>query len=91
MNIPQMMMQAMMQGMSPMQNPMVREIVQLKRQGASPQETLQQLAQRHPQFRQALPYLQNKSPQQMDMTARNAVQSSGVNPNDMMQQLQKYI
>lgn len=91
MNIPQMMMQAMLQGMSPMQNPIVREILQLKQQGASPQAALQQLAQRHPQFRQALPYLQNKSPQQMDMTARNAVQSSGVNPNDMMQQIQKYI
>ncbi len=91
MNIPQMMMQAMMQGMSPMQNPMVREIMQLKQQGASPQAALQQLAQRHPQFRQALPYLQNKSPQQMDMTAKNAVQSSGVSPNDMMRQMQKYI
>ncbi len=91
MNIPQMMMQAMMRGISPMQNPMVQEIVRMKQQGATPQAAMQQLAQRYPQFRQAVPYLQNKTPQQMDQTAQNAVQSAGVNPNDLLQQVNKFI
>ncbi len=45
-------------------------------------------------YRPAYPqpaYPQIQYPQQMDMTARNAVQSSGVNPNDIMRQMQKYI
>ncbi len=91
MNIPQMMMQAMMRGISPMQNPMVQEIVRMKQQGATPQAAMQQLAQRYPQFRQAVPYLQNKTPQQMDQTAQNAVQSAGVDPNSLMQQINKFI
>lgn len=91
MNIPQMMMQAMMRGISPMQNPMVQEILRMKQQGATPQAAMQQLAQRYPQFRQAVPYLQDKTPQQMDQTARNAVQSAGVDPNDLLQQVNKFI
>lgn len=90
MNIPQMMMQAMMQGISPMRNPMVQEIMQMKQQGMSPQAAMQQLAQKYPQFRQAVPYLQNKTPQQMDQTAQNAVQSSGVDPNELMKQFNKF-
>ncbi len=90
MNIPQMMLRAMMQGVSPMNNPMVQEITRMKQQGLTPQVAMQQLAQKYPQFQSALPYLQNKTPQQMDMTAHNALKSSGVDPNDLMAQLQKF-
>ncbi len=58
-NIPQMMMQGMMQGMSPMQ-------------------------------KQAAPFLAGKTPQQMDQTAQNALQQSGVDPGAVAQQFQRF-
>lgn len=90
-SIPQMMLQAMMQGKSPMQSPMVQEILRLKQQGLGPVEAMQQLAQKYPQFRQAMPFLGNKTPQQMDQTAQNALQQAGVNPADLMNQFQRYM
>lgn len=90
MNIPQMMMQAMMQGISPMRSPMVQDIMRMKQRGMSPQAAMQQLAQRYPQFQQAIPYLQNKTPQQMDQTAKTAIQSSGVDPNALIAQFNKF-
>ncbi|WP_251316221.1 hypothetical protein [Flintibacter muris] len=89
-NIPQMMMQGMMQGMSPMQNPMVQEIIRMRQQGMDPAAAFQQLSQRYPQFRQAAPFLGGKTPQQMDQTAQNALQQSGVDPNAMAQQFQRF-
>jgi len=90
-NIPQMMMQAMMQVQSPMQSPMVQDIVRLKQQGLDPVSAMQQLAQKYPQFRQAMPFLGNKNPQEMDKTAQNALQQAGVNPADLMTQFQRYM
>ncbi len=89
-NIPQMMMQGMMRGMSPTQNPIVQEIMRMKQQGMSPQAAFQQLAQKYPQFQQAAPFLAGKTPQQMDQTAQNALQQSGVDPNAMAQQFQRF-
>lgn len=88
-NIPQMMMQGMMRGMSPMQNPIVQDIVRMRQQGMTSADAFQQLSQRYPQFRQAAPFLGGKTPQQMDQTAQNALQQSGVDPNAMAQQFQR--
>lgn len=90
-NIPQMMLQAMMQGCSPMQSPMVQDMMRMKQQGMDPVSAMQQLAQKYPQFRQAMPFLQNKSPQQMDQAASNALQQAGVNPGELMQQFQRFM
>lgn len=89
-NIPQMMMQGMLQGMSPMQNPMVQEIIRMRQQGVGQQAAFRQLAQKYPVFRQAAPFLEGKTPQQMDQTAQNALQQSGVDPNAMAQQFQRF-
>lgn len=89
-NIPQMMMRGMIQGMSPMQNPMVQEIIRMKQQGMGPQQAFQQLAQKYPQFQQAAPFLSGKTPQQMDQTAQNALQQSGVDPNAVAQQFRRF-
>lgn len=89
-NIPQMMMQGMMQGMSPMQNPMVQEIIRMRQHGVGQQAAFRQLAQKYPVFRQAAPFLEGKTPQQMDQTAQNALQQSGVDPNAMAQQFQRF-
>lgn len=89
-SIPQMMMQGMMRGMSPMQNPMVQEIMRMKQQGMNPADAFQQLSQKYPQLQQAAPFLTGKTPQQMDQTAQNAIQQSGVDPNAMAQQFMRF-
>lgn len=89
-NIPQMMMQGMIQGMSPMQNPMVQEIIRMRQQGVGQQAAFRQLAQKYPVFRQAAPFLEGKTPQQMDQTAQNALQQSGVDPNAVAQQFMRF-
>lgn len=89
--IPQMMMQAMQQGCSPMQSPIVQDMMRMRQQGMDAATAAQQLAQKYPQFRRAMPFLANKSPQQMDMTAQNALQQAGVDPKALMQQFQRYM
>ena len=89
-NIPQMIMQGMSQGMNPMQNPMVQDIMRMRQQGMDAPTAFQQLSQKYPQFRQAAPFLGNKTPQQMDQTAANAIQQSGVDPNAMAQQFRRF-
>lgn len=89
-NIPQMMMQGMMRGMNPMQNPMVQEIIRMRQQGVGQQAAFRQLAQKYPVFRQAAPFLEGKTPQQMDQTAQNALQQSGVDPNAVAQQFMRF-
>jgi len=70
-----------------MRNNLMMELMMLKQQGMDPASAMQQLAQRYPQFQQALPYLQGKTPQQMDATGRNFAQSMGLNPMQMISQL----
>lgn len=91
-NIPQMLMQSLMGGaMNPMQNPMVQKIMQMKNQGMTPEQALNQLSQEYPAFQNAMPFLQGKNPQEMAQTAQNFLQGAGVNPNDMMGQLKRYM
>ena len=85
-NIPQM----MMRGMSPMQNPIVQDIVRMRQQGMTSADAFQQLSQKYPQLQQAAPFLAGKTPQQMDQTAQNALQQSGVDPNAMAQQFMRF-
>lgn len=89
-NIPQMMLQGMMQGINPMQSPMIQDIIRMKQQGMDAVSAFQQLSQKYPQFRQAAPFLGNKTPQQMDQTAQNALQQSGVDPGAVTQQFRRF-
>ena len=89
-NIPQMMMQGMTRGMSPTQNPMVQDIIRMRQQGMDATSAFQQLSQKYPQLQQAAPFLAGKTPQQMDQTAQNALQQSGVDPNALAQQFQRF-
>ncbi len=84
----QMMMQAMMQGINPMQSPIVQEAMSLRQQGVTSQQAMAQLTERYPQFGQML---QGKSPQQMDVFASNALRSAGIDPNKMAQTIRRYI
>lgn len=72
-----------------MRNNVLSDLMALKMQGADPVSAMQQLAQRYPQFQKALPYLQGKSPAQMDITGRNFAQSMGLDPMQMVQGLLK--
>ena len=67
-------------------NPMITDIMRMRQMGVSPSAAIQQLSQRYPQFRQAMPYVQGKSPQQIDLTAQNMARSMGVDPLKVIQQ-----
>ena len=84
----QMMLQAMMQGANPMQSPIMQEVRQMRQQGRTPQEAMQLLSQRYPQFGTML---QGKTPKQMDVFATNALRSAGIDPQRMMQQIQRFV
>lgn len=84
----QMMMEAMLQGASPMQSPIVQEVMQLRQTGVTPQEAMRQLTQRYPEFGAML---RDKTPQQMDAFASNALRSAGIDPRRMMQTIQRFI
>lgn len=86
-NPQQMMMQALYSRMSPAQNPMIQQIMQLRQSGATPQAAMEQLAQRYPQFRQ----FQGQNPKQIDRAARDMIRQSGINPDAVMQQLSKML
>lgn len=74
-----------------MQNPMVRDILQMKQQGMTPEQAINQLSKQYPSFQGALPFLQGKNPEQMQETAQNFLQGAGVNPVDMANQLKRYM
>lgn len=81
----QMFMQLLYGRMSPAQNPMVQELIQLKQSGATPQAAMEQLSQRYPQFRQ----FQGQDPRQIDRAARETIRQSGMNPDAVIQQLSR--
>lgn len=83
MDLRQITMQAMMGRIAP--NPMMQQIMQLRRQGISPQQAMQQMAQKYPQFQQF------QNPQQINTVLNQAMQSAGVNPNDMMAALKRFL
>lgn len=91
MNPVQALMQAMTGGMNPMGNPMVKEILSMKQQGMTPEQAINQLSQKYPSFKNAVPFLQGKTPEQMGQTAQNFIQEAGVNPADMANQLRRFM
>lgn len=74
----------------PGMSPIIQDILRMKQQGMDAASAFQQLSQRYPQFGQAFPFLGGKSPQQMDQAAQSALQQSGVDPNAMAQQFQRF-
>lgn len=83
MNPQQMLMQILNGRMSPAQNPIVQQIMQMKNSGATPQQAIEQLSQQYPQFRQF------QDPKQVDRAARDIIRQSGMNPDTVMQQITK--
>lgn len=71
-----------------MNNPMIADILRMRAQGMNPLAARQQLVQRYPQLGQMAPFMQGQSPQEMDQIARNAAQSMGLNPQQMIAQIQ---
>ena len=81
----QMMMQAIMGRMT--QNPLTQQVLQMRQQGMTPNQAMQQLAQQYPQLRQ----LQGVNPAQIDQMAVNAMKQSGIDPNSFVSQFQKML
>lgn len=81
----QMMMQAIMGRMT--NNPMTQQVLQMKQQGMSPQQAIQQLSQQYPQLRQ----LQGVNPAQLDGMAVNAMKQTGIDPNSFVNQFKKML
>lgn len=83
MDIRQMMAQTVMGRMA--NNPVTQLVLQMKQQGLSPEQAVQQLGQQYPQFRQ----LQGVNPNQIDKMAISAMQQTGIDPNSFLSQFQK--
>lgn len=81
----QMMMQAVMGRMT--NNPLTQQVLQMKQQGMTPEQAIQQLGQQYPQLRQ----LQGINPAQLDGMAMNAMKQTGVNPEAFVGQLKRMI
>ena len=81
----QMMMQAVMGRMT--NNPLTQQVLQMKQQGMTPEQAIQQLGQQYPQLRQ----LQGLNPAQLDGMAMNAMKQTGVNPETFVGQLKRML
>lgn len=81
----QMMMQAVMGRMT--NNPLTQQVLQMKQQGMTPEQAIQQLGQQYPQLRQ----LQGINPAQLDGMAMNAMKQTGVNPEAFVGQLKRML
>ena len=81
----QMMMQAVMGRMT--NNPLTQQVLQMRQQGMTPEQAIQQLGQQYPQLRQ----LQGINPAQLDGRAMNAMKQTGVNPEAFVGQLKRMI
>lgn len=81
----QMMMQAIMGRMT--QNPLTQQVLQMKNQGMTPQQAIQQLGQQYPQLRQ----LQGMNPAKLDGMAMNAMRQTGIDPNTFVGQFKRML
>lgn len=81
----QIMMQAVMGRMT--NNPLTQQVLQMRQQGMTPEQAIQQLGQQYPQLRQ----LQGINPAQLDGMAMNAMKQTGVNPEAFVGQLKRMI
>lgn len=81
----QMMMQAVMGRMT--NNPLTQQVLQMRQQGMTPEQAIQQLGQQYPQLRQ----LQGVNPAQLDGMAMNAMKQTGVNPEAFVGQLKRML
>lgn len=81
----QMMLQAVMGRMT--NNPLTQQVLQMRQQGMTPEQAIQQLGQQYPQLRQ----LQGINPAQLDGMAMNAMKQTGVNPEAFVGQLKRMI
>lgn len=66
-------------------NPLMQQVMQMKQQGMTSQQAMQQLSQQYPQLRQ----YQGMNPAQLDQMAMGTMQSVGLNPNSVADQFKK--
>lgn len=55
------------------------------------QKMLNNMLQNNPAARQAMPFIQGKSPQQLEQTARNLCRERGLDVDQMLQQVQSMV
>lgn len=66
-------------------NPMMQQVMQMKQQGMTAQQAMQQLSRQYPQFQQ----YQGMNPAQLDQMAMGTIQSVGLDPNAVTEQIKK--
>ena len=71
-----------------MNNPILMDIMRMKAQGMTPMAARQQLIQRYPKMRNMQPFMQGQTPQELDAIARNTAQSMGLDPQQMLANIQ---
>ena len=81
----QMMMQSIMGRMT--NNPLTQQVLQMKQQGMTADQAIQQLRQQYPQLRQ----LQGMNPSQLDGMAMNAMRQTGIDPTSFIGQFKKML
>lgn len=67
-------------------NPM-QQMIMAMRNGANPQQYVQQQAMRNPQFRQVAQVMKGKTPQQLRQTVENMAKERGTTVEQLAQQL----
>ena len=66
-------------------NPLMQQVLQMRQQGMSSQQAMEQLSQQFPQLRQ----YQGVNPAQLDQMAKSTMQGVGLNPNALTEQIKK--
>ncbi len=66
-------------------NPMMQQVMQMRQQGMTAQQAMQQLSKQYPQFQQ----YQSVNPAQLDQMAMGTMQSVGLNPSAVTEQIKK--
>lgn len=66
-------------------NPMMQQVMQMRQQGMTAQQAMQQLSKQYPQLQQ----YQGMNPAQLDQMAMGTMQSVGLNPNAVTEQIKK--
>lgn len=70
-----------------MNNMLIAEIMRMRAQGMNPMTAQQQLLQRFPQLRSS-PFANAQSPRELDVIAQNTAQSMGLDPRQMIANIQ---
>ena len=76
-----------MQAIGNMANNPLMKMLNMAKNGGNPQQLLNQMLQQNPQMKQAMPFVQGKSPEQLKQTFYNMCKERGVDPQQVAQSM----